>query len=187
MKDKDKKVRHWLTQINALLDEHDWSESAVLRACKKKLMGIQGRLQSHAQAADSGAVDKEELGHDWSTYVPVYISVYQVDGEDMKQWAMGLCRLKEYSAGRPVYKEESAVRAAIAQKKDLLKEGYIRLYVREDETVKSAPGMRARDKLGVELLILRPKAFDSNRVDLFVHANLYKFHFRNGRLSAFKE
>ncbi len=183
MKEHHKKLHHYLSRINDVLQNYEWGDSGIIRLCHKKLVSIRDQIQHHLNfESEKAAEDKANVVNNFSNLVPVYIVLFQLDGQNIMQWEKQLGSLKEYCAGRPIYREKKDALSCIAQKANKKKEACIRLYVAEAMILKQAPGLRPYDRWGVELLTLGATAFDVSRVDAFIHGGDDYYDVKNGRL-----
>lgn len=168
--------RKMIAMLDKLLAAGKWDESLFLRNISKKFRELRqeaeqlliertgfGTIATHV-------VPKEKPGH-----VKVFISLYQTEGNNLQKWHRTLRLLTDHSVSRPVYQNEEEVKAMIRAKADVLREGYVSLFVKEQDIMQLPPNKVATDKLGHELMTLKAHAVKPENILEFIH-NQKRYH-----------
>jgi intracellular multiplication protein IcmQ len=183
-KDDEHKVRSWLAEIESILHEYDWEASFILKTCKKKLQELAVQLASYVREFEAASEDQaDSKASQWDGYIPVYITLYTSNGDDLNNWLSLLRGIRESSSGRPIYRQEMDARASVDGKSVLSNEGYVKLYVSEEDIVKMPPAKIPQDRRGVALLTLRQKAIEAAKIVKFIHGNQSIYDYKNGVLT----
>lgn len=109
--------------------------------------------------------------------VKLYVSLYQSNGHDFKQWAAQLASLSSYMVGRPIYQNEAEVAQAIRLKLSQLSEAYVTVAV-DPVKIISAENKPRKDRLGNTLISVLPNAIKSENIIEFVHQGK-RYHYVN--------
>lgn len=163
--------RKLVAVLDTLLTSGNWEASLFLKATAKQIQQLREKAeQLLITATGSGALIRAKELTEKDGYRKVFISVYQAEGTNLQQWNHTLKSLMEYSISRPVYGNEETVKALIRSKTDKQKEGYVVVYIQEENIIRM-PGKEASDRLGNELLTLKTGAVKLENIIEFVHCN----------------
>lgn len=171
-----------ISTIDEILAADDWDASLFLRNTIKPLRQLREQaLQMQASLAGIGekqqshvlrALDQES--------VKLYISLYQSNGHDLKQWAAQLASLSSYMIGRPIYDNESHVVEMIRMKLSQVSEAYVVIAVKRNKITVEQNKPRL-DRFGHELITLLPTALTDADIIEFVHLGKH-YYFENQQL-----
>lgn len=157
--------------LDGLLSACDWESSLFLKNASKRFIALRAeaeRLLQEATGANAAQHTVKEITK--AGHRKIFISVYQTEGNNLQKWFATMKSLAEYSISRPVYAEEAHVQALIRSKADPEREGYVVLFVKEDDIIQLPPSRVATDRLGNELLSLKVGAVKRENIIEFVHA-----------------
>lgn len=166
--------------LSGLLSTGDWQSSLFLRAASKRIQVLLDEANSIVDLAGAGESRSKSIKSVPKDYIPVYISLYQVNGGNLQNWQYTLRILTEHNVSRPTYREEQYVRELIDSKNDIERHGYAVVYIREDDVYNFEE--QPRDSLGHELLVLKESVVKLNNIVGFVHANKKRYAFVNNVL-----
>ncbi|MGB6976825.1 MAG: Dot/Icm secretion system protein IcmQ, partial [Gammaproteobacteria bacterium] len=113
--------------------------------------------------------------------VIAYVSIFQMEGNNLHKWINTLKMLDHYSQSRPVYRTEEQVRAIIRTKSEQLREAYVVIEIKENDIIPLSAGRTAVDRLGNELLTLKRGAIQPENIIEFVHSE-HRYDFVEGQL-----
>lgn len=163
-------------EIKKILDEGIanslWQENLFLTGIKKKLEEIRDNFvikasldQHHQQTANdllnAKGVDSAE----------VYIALYQSQGSNMNKWQEVVASLVNYTMGRPIYYNETDVRAAIHLNDRNLNHAYVAVKVPSDAILTNTTDVVPRvDREGRKLVSLREATIQLKNIVRLVHA-----------------
>lgn len=158
--------------LDELLGVGDWQASLFLRTAGKQIQTLREQAQK-LLAEVTGSIAMAQGAHVSSVakagHIKVYISLYQAESNDLQKWFRTLKSLMEYSLSRPVYLEESQVRAMIRSKENAQREAYAIVFIQEKDIIHLPGGRMATDKLGHELLTLKAGAIKPENIIEFIH------------------
>jgi intracellular multiplication protein IcmQ len=97
----------------------------------------------------------------------VYVTLYQMDGNNMARWALTLGAIAIQGISRPIYENENDALNMIHHREAQEKEGYAVVQVPAVAIVK--PATTHQDKLGQKLLHVKPGALKADNITRFVH------------------
>lgn len=171
-----------IVAVDQVMSTNDWEDSLFLRNTIKPLQTIRENAVELREILKNEAKTntlmhpaiKEEC-------INLYISLYQADGHDMKQWASQLSTLSSHMVGRPVYDNEEAVLKAIRVKLSQTSEAYVVIAVDKAKIISRDFSRPRKDRLGNSLVNLVPGAIDSKNIIEFVHQGK-RYYFHNNRL-----
>lgn len=163
-----------LTTLDEVLEGGDWDSSLflrnalkVLRPLREKALALQSQLKEIQPTAghDQRGVVHPRLSEE---HVKLYITLYQVNGLDLKQWEVKLTSLAASVVGRPIYQTEEAAQQALRTKLSQTSEGYVVVAI--DPTKIVAVGRWTRhDRLGNSLVNVLPGSVTEHSILEFVH------------------
>ena len=168
--------------VDQVLASGKWEESLFLRNTIKSLSEIREHAIELRQQV-VGAAKAEE----WATpevsgdCVALYVSLYQANGHDLKQWAEQLSALSRYMVGRPVYRNEEDVMKVIRLRSSQISEAYVLVAVKEAKIISGGNVKPRKDRFENELMNLAPGAISSSSILEFVHQDKH-YYFKNHQL-----
>ena len=180
---REKIARELVTILDGLLACGDWSSSIFLRAASKRIQMLLDEAKSVVELSSSStrfqshAVREAPAGH-----IPVYISLYQINGNNLKNWQYALRLLAEHNINRPVYREEQFARDLVGSKSDIERHGYAIVYIKEDDIYEFAAPQK--DIFGHDLVVLKEGVISLENIVSFVHANKERYSFIDNNLVA---
>ncbi|MEN9916410.1 MAG: Dot/Icm secretion system protein [Pseudomonadota bacterium] len=160
--------------IKKILDEGiasgPWQANLFLKGIKKKLEEIRDEFvtgvgidQHHEQIANN-----LRAANGFET-TEVYIALYQSQGSNMSKWQEVVVSLVNYMMGRPIYRNETDVQAAIRLNDRNLNHAYAVVKVASEAIL---TGELARtDREGRQLISLREAAIKLQNIIRLVHAS----------------
>jgi len=155
--------------LTELLNVGNWQSSLFLRAASKRIQVLLEEAKSIAELEGQDQSRIRSLKKFPPNYIPIYVSLYQVAGNNLQNWQYTLRLLSEHSVNRPTYRDEQSVRALIASKTDIDRHGYAIVYIKEDDIYGFEE--QPRDSLGHEMLVLKEGVVKLENIVGFVHAN----------------
>jgi Dot/Icm secretion system protein IcmQ len=163
-------------------DNAEWEASDFLASVLRPMVALRDRalhLKSDLEASAPSKIlaprpitEKEAI---------IYVSIFQSQGGDLKQWALQLGSLKTSIAGRPVYANEADVCALVKHKESALSESYLCIAVDKKDILTQDARFYRQDHLGHRLLILKQTAIKEDNILEFVH-NKKRYLVESGRL-----
>lgn len=161
-------------EIKKILDEGiaagPWQNNLFLEGIKKKLEEIRddfvtkvGLDQHH------GRIANDLLAANSCENTEVYIALYQSQGGNMNKWQEVVVSLVNYTMGRPIYCNETDVRAAIRLNDRNLNHAYVAVNVHSDAILSDETGGRT-DREGRKLISLSEAAIQLKNIVRLVHA-----------------
>lgn len=162
-------------QIKKILDEGitagPWQANLFLKGIKKKLEEIRddfvtkvGLDQHHEQIANDRLIDNS------CEAIEVYIALYQSQGSNISKWQEVVVSLVNYTMGRPIYRNETDVQAAIRLNDRNLNHAYAVVKVPIDAILSDATEQIRTDRQGRKLISLREAAIQLKNIIRLVHA-----------------
>lgn len=163
--------------IDHLLSTGDWDASLFLKKAKEHLLKLRNEADAIiAQYGDTVAQDTLS-GKQPAGTIKVYISLYQVDGNNLQAWQNTVKTLTAYNVTRPTYRSEEHVRELISSKADIKRHAYVEILIQESDLIPIDP--LPVDTLGHELLILKEGAVKIKNIISFVHANKKRYSMKD--------
>lgn len=168
-------------EIQNILDEGikagPWQANLFLKGIRKKLEELRdefvvkvGLDQHHEQVANDLLADSN------SGTTEVYIALYQSQGSNMHKWQEVIVSLVNYTMGRPIYKNEEDVQAAIRLTDRNLNNAYVAVRVSSDAILAESMEQVRSDREGRKLISLHEAAVQLKNIIRLVHASgHYKF------------
>ena len=168
------------TLLDGLLATGDWQSSLFLRVASKRIQILLDEAKSLVELSNPEQLLTKRVKESAHGYIPVYISLYQVVGNNLQNWQYALRLLSEHNTSRPTYRNEQFVRELIDSKPDSERQGYAIVHIKEDDiyTFEEQP----RDSLGHEMLVLKEGVIKLENIVGFVHANKKHYAFVNNML-----
>lgn len=178
--------------INAVLAAGDWSNSIFLKTAAVKLRELLVKTDQllHLGMKTEGATDGSDKIVQHRTipagYCQVFILLYQAQNTDLQGWYHTIRTLIDYSATRPVYKEEACAREFIRSKTSGIEcNGYAVVNIKNDSfyNVEQPPV----DVYGHLLFILKENSVQLENIVEFVLANKKHYVIHDDALVLLKE
>lgn len=169
--------------LDELLSACNWEATLFLKTASKRFKTLRDEAQrlliettGTGLSTQSTLKELEKAGH-----IKAYVSIYQADGINLQKWYNTLKALATYSIGRPVYRDEAQIKAAIHAKTDAQREAYVSVFIKEEEIVNLPSSHAAIDKLGHALMTLKMGAVKTENIIEFVHCQK-RYHFSDDGL-----
>ncbi|MEN9450218.1 MAG: Dot/Icm secretion system protein [Pseudomonadota bacterium] len=162
-------------EIKKILDEGitagPWQANLFLKGIKRKLEELRddfvsrvGLDQHHEQMAN------ELQAANSCENTEVYIALYQSQGSNMNKWQEVVVSLVNYTMGRPIYYNETDVRAAIRLNDRNLNHAYVVVNVHSDAILSDEADLGRTDREGRKLISLSEAAIQLKNIVRLVHA-----------------
>lgn len=158
-----------IAMLDGLLGGCNWESSLFLKTASKKFLALRMEAEQLLLASTAPDVTQKAVMQVKEGHAKVFISMYQMEGNNLQKWYVTLKSLDEYSISRPVYREEEHIRAMVRAKPDAQREAYVAIFVKNENIINLPPGRIATDKLGNELLTLKTGAVKLDNIIEFVH------------------
>lgn len=175
-------LEEMITAFDRVILAGDWDSSLFLRNTVKPLKNmreeaqhLRDQLLGNVKAAPVMALS---LAPDM---MKVYIAVFQHKAHYIKDWEPQLRSLPQYILGRPIYREEAAVRQLIRTKLIQTSDAYVCVGVPKTAVQTGEFHPSHIDKQGNELLQLIPGAVRSENILEFVYQDK-RYYFVDGKL-----
>jgi intracellular multiplication protein IcmQ len=179
-------------QVNAILkalddaiDKGPWEESNFLKVIGKSLREIREKFFNQV-----GSVTKEKLKITShlanrialrSGQQEIFIVLYSSNGNSLQTWERIITNLPRQVISRPIYADEKNVKEIIKTKPNKVNEGYVSIYVSQNDLLTTSPDKTLLDKLGKPLLTLKDKTINLENINRFVtQSGVYQYS--QGRL-----
>ncbi len=172
----DEDTKYSLELIRALdqmIADGNWEGGLFFQAAGKKLRALSTELKTELQLteeAQPSAVEVIDYVKQKSGLVEIYISVYCIEGRNIKKWENVLANLPRQVVSRPVYKREKDIKDTINTKENPVNDAYVVTYVTDMDILK--PSFRDKalvDRFGHELLRLKENAVKPENITKLVH------------------
>jgi intracellular multiplication protein IcmQ len=182
MKDKwsDEEKKAVLDSLNKAIETAPWHASNFLKAIGKKLEALRDKyltyLSPDAQHTETKPGFATRLAQR-SGQQEIYISLYSSDGGNLSSWERIVMNLPHQTISRPIYANETDVRALLRTKDNKQNEAFVAIYINQSDILPLPPERSSIDKLGVPLLSLKDNALDLNNISRFVHqSGVYQWY-----------
>ena len=171
--------------LDTLLQTGNWQSSLFLKNAGKRLGNLKQEAEDlklsntpqQTQTTNELNVSKDQT--------KVYISLYQIDGDNLQIWLHTIKALSSYNISRPTYADEKNVKELIASKADSKRHGYVIAIVNENEIINIDPPLV--DSFGHEMLILKEGSITPKNLMEFIHSNKRKYAIKDSELSFIEE
>lgn len=175
-----------LKALDEAISKGPWEHNLFFQGIGKKLRELRDRFQQelgleNLQAEASASNLQEVLSHQQTSFLEVYISLYQAEGVNIRKWSTVVTALVGHSVSRPVFKKEEDIQAAIRAKTYKQNDAYVVVKVREEDILKSPTGQPILDREQRELLMLREGSVKLANIVRFVHLS-GEYIYREGSL-----
>ncbi len=167
--------------VDEVLKNDDYEDSLFLRNTVKPLKEIRVQaidLLKQINQQESESYIKPKLEADME---PVFVLLFQSEGQNVQKWEQLLRGLSRYALGRPVYRNEVDVQKVIRAKMTNGLEAYAKVAVSKSLLEASSRLSPRQDRLGNTLITLPVGAIKSDAVLEFVHGKQH-YHFDKGEL-----
>ena len=168
--------------LDGLLATGDWQSSLFLRVASKRIQVLLDEAKSIIELSSPEQLSTKSIKNSVHGYIPVYVSLYQVMGNNLQNWQYALRLLSEHNTSRPTYRNEQFVRELIGTKTDIERHGYAIVHIKDDDMYHFEE--QPSDSLGHELLVLKEGVIRLENIVGFVHANKKRYAFVNNMLVA---
>jgi intracellular multiplication protein IcmQ len=175
-------LEEMISAFDRVLNAGDWESSLFLRNTVKPLKDMrQEAWQLREQIlgiTHHQAVIEPELA---PGMIKVYIGIFQNKAHNLRDWEHQLNALPQYILGRPIYREETAIKQAIRAKLMQTSDAYVCVGVSETAIQTGEYHPLRVDKQGNELLQLIPGSVRSENILEFVYQDKH-YYFMEGKL-----
>lgn len=175
-----KLARKLIDALNTAIETGPWSKGLLFEAIGNKLKLLRDQFQQELdvsieeQSPTSQQNSLSKTGE--SSWVLAYLSLYIIEGNDIKKWEKLLSNLGSNIVTRPIYKNEEDLLTALRAKETKLNDAYVCVRLRAADIINPPDNMPPVDRFGHELLIVRQGGISSSNIVYFIHNNLrYKF------------
>lgn len=160
-------------EIKKILDEGiaagPWQGNLFLKGIQKKLEEIRNDFVTKVGLDHHEQMANDLLAASSCENTEVYIALYQSQGSNMNKWQEVVVSLVNYAMGRPIYSNETDVRAAIRLNDRNLNHAYVAVNVHSDAILSDEKGGRT-DREGRKLISLSEAAIQLKNIVRLVHA-----------------
>lgn len=172
--------------MNQLLTEKDWEQASYLKILRQELEKIYSTFNTLANQVYSQVNEETEaraqfLNFDKSNFQLVYISIYSSEGENLDAWQRILFNLPKQFITRAIYENEYDVQDAIKQAPVFVNAAYVAVWVDKNAILSTEGFPPQLDKIGHQLLNLRDRSVQLNKIDYFWN-NMSKYRWINDGL-----
>jgi hypothetical protein len=172
-----------LRLLDHLIGNHDWRKTQVTKHMLNELAGYRERIMLIRKASEkldkSTSRSANAMGMpviDLEKEMVVFVTLYQSKGKELTVWNHLLGSLSVSSVNRPVYSDERSARRAIADRDNLIGEGYAAVKIGKDKVMRDNISNRV-DRLGQTIINLQAGALQSDNVLFFIHANKSRYYY----------
>ncbi len=176
--------RKLVNLLDKLLDDGSWDASPLLRISAKQIQKVRDEAKSLLDSTkliteteemiDSNALPE---GHAF-----VYVYMFLSDGDKLERWRQLILSLPGHTLSRPTYLNERDVINRIKARGSRKQEGYVKIVVKDENIIKGYAGRGEHDPYGNELITVKEGSITKEHILEFVHANSFKYKFRNDQL-----
>lgn len=153
--------------LDTVLRAEDWQDSFFLRSTLKPLQQLRERVGNLQEKLVEEAKEKERGTVLKDTQIPVFLSLYQAQGDQLAQWEILLRSLSRHVQGRAVYADRELVEQLIRSRPSSVPEAYAVIAVEKTDIVSEA--QPRKDRIGLPVLTLKEGAIHSENIIEFVH------------------
>jgi intracellular multiplication protein IcmQ len=165
--------------LDRVVKDLPWGQSVFLSAMGKKFEAIRDEFKRDV-GVDDASKHKQKLDRDRFSLkdgqMEVFVSVYNVQGGDFQHWVRIIGNLTSQSISRPTYSDQKHVREMIRSKKNIMNEGFVSVFLTQDDFLSVPQERLPKDKLGNTLLVLKEKAITHDKIKKFFHhTGIYEY------------
>jgi intracellular multiplication protein IcmQ len=169
--------------MNQLLGENEWEQATYLKILREELQKIYTAFnllasQAYAQVNEEAEAQTHILNFDKTNYKLVYISVYSSEGENLDSWQRILFNLPKQFITRAIYENEYDAQDAIKLAPVFVNAAYVAIWVDKNLILSSEDYPPQFDKMGHQLINLRDRAVQLNKIEFFWN-NMSKYRWVN--------
>jgi len=169
--------------MNQLLAEKDWEQASYLKILREELQKIYSAFnvlasQVYSQVNEEAEAQAQLLNFDKTNYKLVYISVYSSEGGNLDSWQRILSNLPKQFITRAIYENEYDAQDAIKLAPVFSNAAYVAIWVDKSHILSPEDFPPQFDKLGHQLINLRDRAVQLNKIEFFWN-NLSKYRWIN--------
>lgn len=159
-----------LQKLDELLEGKKWEGSIFLQVIKKKIEKMRSEYAAEigAEAETVEVIDQLADTPLPEGIVEVYISLYLIEGSNLKKWEALLSNIGRQSVNRPIYGIEQDVQDLMRSKDYHQNDAYAVVRIRKTDIYQpyNKPPV---DKTGREILVVRDAAVKAESVVRFIH------------------
>lgn len=180
----DEKAQKILKELDETLAKDVWSKSSFLKAINTELVKIRSALVDFMQNKEKYKAENlrvAEVPLQKNHHQPVFISVYSSEGMHLQSWERIIANLPRQMVSRPIYLHEEDAQNWIKFKENKINEGYICIFIKQDDLLEIAEDRQPKDKFGKPLLVLKDRSIHLDNIQKFVHQS-GNYRYVQGRL-----
>ena len=173
-----------LRLLDHLIGNHDWRKTEVTKGMLKDLtqhrervLSIRQKIEKMQKKTSSAASIMGVSSIDSTKEMVVFVTLYQSKGKEMSVWNQLLSSLPISTINRPVYSDERSARRAIADRENLIGEGYAAVKIEKSELLPLDNIASRVDRLGQTLINVKQGALKSENILFFIHANKSRYYY----------
>ncbi|HJN37784.1 MAG TPA: Dot/Icm secretion system protein IcmQ [Gammaproteobacteria bacterium] len=172
--------------LDKAVDADVWSGSMILRVIHKRLKAIRDRFANdHAASAVAKSIEKD-VSSLFQDQVKIYITLYLSTGKRIDQWEKLLKVINTGVQGRPAYRDEVYARNYVNSKQSTDCDGYIVMRIDKKYLLDVPEDKVSKDALGQAIVSFLPRALKDKNIVEFVHKNLTRYAYQEGKLRPYK-
>jgi intracellular multiplication protein IcmQ len=164
--------QEFLEKLDKAIAEGPWEDTNFLKAVGHKLKKIRddfvrdAGLDDNNQTSENDEKTANALNQD---IMEVYISLYSSEGANLQSWERIINNLMQRNISRPIYLQEQDIINIIKTKENPVNEAYIAIHILKSDVLTIPKEKIPIDKRGVELLTLKDKAIQLDKINKFVN------------------
>lgn len=186
-------IKQLLEAFDKTISSKVWRKSLFLSAILTKIKELRAKVINllasyEGKQASQGEISQSNSNQKDNPHIkPVYIYLYNVDGDNLRKWEKLLVNIDKQAITRPIYSHKEDVLKVIQANKSLSRknEAYIIAQLNEQDILYNDNNKASCDKLGHELISIKDKALNASHVQCFCHVS-GSYRFLNGKLVLFE-
>lgn len=187
-------AKELLAAFDESISSNIWQESVLLRAILTKLKELREKLGSELTIYDEkhgSTFNLEQSGDTFnedSNLQPVYIHLYNLDGDNLRKWEKLLMNIDKQVSTRAVYSHQQDILEVMRSNKSQNKknEAYIVAQLNKQDILQNNNGPTSCDKLGHALVTIKDRAINIDKIKYFYHVS-GDYYLLNGKLIPLKK
>jgi len=178
-------AKEFLAALDKAIASGSWNETNFVLIIGKKLKEMRDNLEEDIKKTEANSdISSDQLAKNLAmqnSLKEVFISLYSIEGAKLSSWEQIIVNLRRQMVSRPVYASEEEVVAFIKTKEKKINEGYVSIFVKEDDILQIQSDKIQVDRLGQPMLVLKDNAVSLDYINYFVHLT-GKYKYSRGRL-----
>lgn len=170
-----------LDALNAAIENGPWDKAVFFQAMRTKLIEIRERFKQEAlleAESDQSIMPSTLFGRiaKRSGVAEVYVLLYCADGNNIYKWENVLRSVASHVVSRPIYKQEKDAKAALRAASNKLNEGYVSIFIHEEDIIPPDQERSQIDRYGHEIINVKDGVVRREIIHRFVHiSGIYEF------------